>query len=265
MMLHGWMDVSASFQFTVDALEQDWNVLAPDWRGFGLSQWTPCGYWFPDYIADFDALLEGLSPETPVNVVGHSMGGNIAGLYAGIRPERIARLVLAEGFGLPRTVPDQAPGRYLKWLDSQRETPSLRPYSSFENVAQRLKTNTPGLTGERARFLAQHWAEEKAPGRIELRADPRHKLPNPVLYRVEEAMACWRLISAPTLWLHGGGNWVERFMKGDKTMLEQYRACYRILQEHRIEGASHMMHHDQPERFARAIETFLLGEPLPIN
>ena len=33
IMLHGWMDTSTSFQFTVDALKQDWNVLAPDWRG----------------------------------------------------------------------------------------------------------------------------------------------------------------------------------------------------------------------------------------
>ena len=39
-LLHGWMDVSASFQFLVDALADDWHVLAPDWRGFGLSE-TP--------------------------------------------------------------------------------------------------------------------------------------------------------------------------------------------------------------------------------
>ena len=34
-MLHGWMDSSASFQFVVDALESEWHVVAPDWRGFG--------------------------------------------------------------------------------------------------------------------------------------------------------------------------------------------------------------------------------------
>src|SRR5206468_1119167 len=57
-MLHGWMDVSASFQFVVDELRHDWHVIAPDWRGFGLSEWTRAGYWFPDYIADLDLLLE---------------------------------------------------------------------------------------------------------------------------------------------------------------------------------------------------------------
>ena len=37
VLLHGWMDVSASFQFLVDALQGEWYVVAPDWRGFGLS------------------------------------------------------------------------------------------------------------------------------------------------------------------------------------------------------------------------------------
>jgi len=41
LLLHGWMDVSASFQFVVDALRRDWHVIAPDWRGFGLKDCAP--------------------------------------------------------------------------------------------------------------------------------------------------------------------------------------------------------------------------------
>jgi len=52
-MVHGWMDVGASFQFVVDCLRGDWHVIAPDWRGFGLTDRAPGGtYWFPDYLAD---------------------------------------------------------------------------------------------------------------------------------------------------------------------------------------------------------------------
>src|SRR6266404_1239331 len=45
-LLHGWMDVSASFQFVVDCLRREWYVIAPDWRGFGLTAWARDGYWF---------------------------------------------------------------------------------------------------------------------------------------------------------------------------------------------------------------------------
>jgi pimeloyl-ACP methyl ester carboxylesterase len=252
------MDVSASFQFVVDELRRDWHVIAPDWRGFGLSEWTNDSYWFPDYIADLDALLHHFQPDSPTILVGHSMGGNVANLYAGIRPERVGKLVLAEGFGLPPTKPDKAPERYAQWLEENRNPPGLRPYASFDEVIERLKKNNPRITDERAAFLAPHWAEQMPDGSIRLRADPSHKMVNPVLYRVEEAMACWRRITAPVLWLWGDGEWMMKWMKGDKALLDGYRSCYSSLREQTIADAGHMMHHDQPERFAAAIETFVL-------
>ncbi len=256
-LLHGWMDVSASFQFVVDELRHDWHVIAPDWRGFGLSQWTNSGYWFPDYIADLDALLDHYQPEAPAYVVGHSMGGNVANLYAGVRPERIGKLVLAEGFGLPPATPDKAPERYAQWLEECRGEPQLKTYSSFEEVAARLQKTNPRLTDERANFLAPHWAQRGADGVIRLQADPHHKMVNPVLYRVEEAMACWSRITAPVLWIWGDGQWVRKWMRDDGgSVVDRYRACYRSLHEETLAAAGHMMHHDQPAAFARAIESF---------
>ncbi len=256
-LLHGWMDVSASFQFTVDELQREWFVIAPDWRGFGLSEWTNQGYWFPDYLADLDAILQRHSRDEPARIVGHSMGGNVANLYAGIRPERVHRLVLAEGFGLPPTEPAEAPERYGRWLAETREPPVLKAYKTFEEVAARLKKNNPQLSDERARYLAPCWAEEKPDGSIRLRADPSHKMVNPVLYRIEEAMACWRRIVAPLLWLWSDSEWMTRLMGGNKALLDSYRACFRSLSEETIAGASHMMHHDQPAAFARSIEAFM--------
>ena len=92
VLLHGWMDVSASWQFVVDALAQQRHVIAPDWRGFGLTQGPPVDtYWLADYLGDLDFLLDHYAADTPVDLVGHSMGGNIAMLYAGVRPARIRR------------------------------------------------------------------------------------------------------------------------------------------------------------------------------
>ena len=118
VMVHGWMDVAASYQFVVDAFKQDRHVVAPDWRGYGLTELPRTdNYWFPDYLADLEFLLDRYSPDAPVDLVGHSMGGNIAMLYAGARPERIRSLVNLEGFGMPATKPSQAPGRYAKWIE----------------------------------------------------------------------------------------------------------------------------------------------------
>jgi pimeloyl-ACP methyl ester carboxylesterase len=259
-LLHGWMDVSASFQFTVDELQRQWFVIAPDWRGFGLSQGTNQGYWFPDLIADLDALLERYSPDQPARIVGHSMGGNVANLYSGIRPERVQKVVLAEGFGLPPTKPDEAPDRYRRWLAEKRAPPTLKTYRTFEEVAARLKKNNPRLGDERASFLAPHWAEARPDGSIHLRADPSHKMVNPVLYRIEEAMACWRRITAPVLWLWSDSDWMAKFMGADRASLDSYRACFRSLREETIAGASHMMHHDQPAAFARSIEAFMTAD-----
>src|SRR5688572_2928109 len=144
VLLHGWMDVSASFQFLVDELRGEWDVHAPDWRGYGLTEWSSADcYWFPDYIADLDYILKEIHADEPVSLVGHSLGGNVAALYAGIRPSRIGRLVNLEGFGLPRTGPEQAPDRYARWLDELHEPPRLRPYASFTALEARLREGNP--------------------------------------------------------------------------------------------------------------------------
>jgi pimeloyl-ACP methyl ester carboxylesterase len=258
VLLHGWMDVSASFQFMVDALRGRWHVIAPDWRGFSLSQWAPDGYWFPEYLADLDALLDLECPGVAVPIVGHSMGGNVANLYAGVRPQRVSALVLAEGFGLRATEPSQAPERYGRWLDSLREGERLKPYADFDAVAARLMANNPRLTPARAQFLSRHWAREMPGGGIELAADPAHKRVNPVLYRLEEAEACWKRIEAPVLWIWGGeGEWVKRWMGEDPADMARRRTGFGRLSECTIENAGHMMHQDQPEAFAAAVEDFL--------
>ncbi len=95
-------------------------------------------YWFPDYVGDLDAILDHYSSGAKVNLAGHGMCGNVVCLYAGVRPQRIAKLVNLEGFGL----------------------------------------------------LAEHWAAQNDQGAREILGDPTHKRTNPVLYRVDEVLAC---------------------------------------------------------------------------
>lgn len=261
-MLHGWMDVGASFQFVVNSLQADWHVVAPDLRGFGLTSGPKTDmYWFSDYMADLDALLDHYSPTAPVHLIGHSMGGNIVGIYAGIRPERVATLVILEGFGLPTTRPSQSPQRYRKWLDEIRAQPVMKPYASVEAVAKRLQKTNPRLNDQRAAFLAQNWSRQNAQGEWEILGDPAHKLSSPILYHVEEIMACWALISAPVLWVEAAQTEIWSWIGGkEKGRVETDRRVtfFKKLQKEMIEDAGHMLHHDQPERLAALIEEFVV-------
>jgi pimeloyl-ACP methyl ester carboxylesterase len=260
-MAHGWMDMSASFQFVVDALAGDWHVIAHDWRGFGLTERSGNDtYWFPDYFADLEAILDHYSPDEPVNLLGHSMGGNIVSVYAGVRPGRIAKLINLEGFGLPATHPGQAPSRYAKWLDEVKAPPVMRGYASLQDVAARLQKTNPRLPADRAAFLAQHWAAQNAQGEWEILGDPAHKMPGPLLYQVEEVLACWRRITAPVLWVEAEHTDMWRWMgpkeearhEVDRRLAQLAKVTPRMMPD-----AGHMLHHDQPEMLARMIEDFL--------
>ena len=269
VMLHGWMDVAASFQFVVDALAEGAGgercIVAPDWRGFGGSTGPATdSYWFPDYLGDLDALLDALPAllgirDQRVDLLGHSMGGNVAMLYAGVRPERLRRLVNLEGFGMPDTRPSQAPARYRKWLDELRAPATMASYASPAEVAARLMKNNPRLTPDKAAWLAPQWAERRDDGRWHILGDPAHKRTNPVLYRQEEALECWKQIEAPLLWVEGDSTqvtrmWGPRFPRSEfDARLAQVRSVQRVL----LADCGHMLHHDRPGLLARHLAGFL--------
>ena len=262
-MLHGWMDVAASFQFVVDALGGDWHVIAPDARGFGLSDWPVQQhggghYWFPDYLGDLDALLDHYVPQGEVNLVGHSMGANLACLYAGVRPRRVRRVVDLEGFGMPASYPAHAPTRVEHWLDQLRDPPTLKTYASLDEVAARLMKTNPRLGPARAAFLARHWSRELPQGRFEVLADPAHKVRGPQLYRLDEVMAIWARVRAKVLHVEATDSPTLRALAGD-VPIPEFRSRFRAFADWRekyIDDAGHMLHHDQPEQVAALIEAF---------
>ncbi|HEY2926932.1 alpha/beta fold hydrolase [Piscinibacter sp.] len=261
VMLHGWMDVAASFQFMVDALASDRHMIALDWRGFGLSE-SPAAdcYWFPDYLGDLEGVLDALlPPDQPVDLLGHSMGGNVAMIYAGVRPERVRKLVNLEGFGLPGSLPQQAPKRYAQWLDELKQAVALRSYDSVQAVADRLRKTNPLLSEQRAAWLAPHWSRRRDDGQWEILGDPAHKRTNPVLYQKAEVLECWQRIDAPVLWVEGDQTdvskwWGNRYPRED---FEARLAQVRRVERHVLSPAGHMLHHDQPEALAARLEAFL--------
>jgi len=274
VLLHGWMDVGASYQFVVDAFTEAFaaarQIIAPDWRGFGHSRPpAPCdSYPFVDYLADLDQLLDHYAGARPVDLVGHSMGGNVAMMYAGARPARIRSLVNLEGFGMPATQPAQAPGRFAQWMDEirqwERGDMALAHYDSADGVALRLMKTNPRLAGDKASWLARHWAEQDAQGRWHILGDAAHKIVNPLLYRVDEALALYEAITAPVLSVHAGDDSLAHWYK-QRYSLQDYLQRLAHVPNYRtaeVQDAGHMLHHDQPEAVAALIENFVTA-PVP--
>jgi len=278
VLLHGWMDVGASYQFVVDALSEAFfagrQIIAPDWRGFGHSTPpAPCDHYsFADYLGDLDALLDHFAPSgQTVDLVGHSMGGNVVILYAGARPARIRRLINLEGFGLPATQPQQAPRRVGKWLDELKALRSggisLKTYDSVQAVAARLQKTNHRLTADKALWLAGEWAAPNAEGRWAILGDAAHKVVNPQLFRLEEALAHYAAITAPVLAVEASEDSLGQWWKDQYSLAEYHErlksiADYRIA---RVDDAGHMLHHDQPLKVAQMIESFCQRELVHIT
>jgi pimeloyl-ACP methyl ester carboxylesterase len=256
--LHGWGDCAATFQFVVDQLQHDWYVVAPDLRGFGDTTSANESYWFPDYLADLHELLGIYSPDAPVDLIGHSMGGNIAGLYAGAIPERVRRFVNLEGFGLPDADASEAPGRYRHWLQSGQDVTEFTRYDSFTSLAERIRKRNPRMSPGHAEFAARCWARRSETS-VTLRADPRHKLPNPVLYRRAETEACWRAASADVLLVAGAQSRIMQAML-ESADVEHIAGKFARSAWVTIDECGHMLHFEAPAALAAAIERFLLPD-----
>jgi pimeloyl-ACP methyl ester carboxylesterase len=258
VLLHGYLDSGATWQFLVDRLPPSWTLVAPDWRGFGASEWAPDGacYWFPDYLADLDALLDLLVPQSRARVIGHSMGANVASVYAGVRPQRLEWLVNLEGLGLNSARPEEAPKRYARWLDEVRDPFKEGRYDSLEQLTSILRMKNKRLTQERAEFIAKAWSQpDGADGAVRLCFDPRHRFVNPILYRREETLACWSRVEIPNLLVMGEVS-EHRALHASLASDEHWHSVFKKLRIANIPATGHMMHHEDPEHVAQCIVDF---------
>jgi pimeloyl-ACP methyl ester carboxylesterase len=220
----------------------------------------------PDYLADLDWLLDHYAGDTPVDLVGHSMGGNAVMQYAGVRPQRVRRLVNLEGFGMPALKPEQAPERFGKWIDElkrlHRGEMALAAYPAVDGVARRLMKTNPRLSQDKADWLAAHWSAARptagGAARWEILGDPAHKIINANLFRVDEMLALYAAIRAPLLAVEASDDSLGQWWKGRYTLDEYHQRLKSVPDARvaRVEDAGHMLHHDQPAAVARLIEEF---------
>jgi pimeloyl-ACP methyl ester carboxylesterase len=255
ILLHGMLDCAASYQFVVDCLPDDWDLLAIDWRGYGHSDNRPDLYWLPDNFADLEALLDKFSPNEAARVIGHSLGGTVATAYAGVRPERLAWLINIEGLGMLARPQMPAPARVARWLDELRRPAQPKRYASLEELAVRVARRHPRLPDDRAHYLAWAWSRE-VEGGYEIAADPKHRLMQPLRLPRQDLDECCSHIRCPILMLFGSeSEFLARV--GGAAELQRWRTLIPHLEIGHVAGAGHMVPHEQPECLADEIMRFV--------
>lgn len=259
LLVHGFLDASASFAGFAAPLARHFRVVAPDLRGFGLSEWAPQGYWFPDYLADVHALLDALGlADRPLPLLGHSLGAQIVAAYAGAQPQRVSKLVCLDGPTPARTDPASNLRALRMWMEQERDArgPAV-DYASFDDFSKRLRKLHPQLKPQQALFLAQCWGVENAEGRVDLRADPRHRRVFPVSYRADDYALMWAQVQAPTLVVDAARSELLAPMglAARMAQLSHFQDFRRV----EIADAGHMLHLEAPEETAAVVLDFLRG------
>ena len=259
LLLHGARDASASFQFVVDALDDDWRIVAPDWRGHGQTDWTPGNYWLTDFLCDLDPLVDEFFTSGPAPVIGHSMGANIASLYAGIRPHRVSRLMMLDSLGNPlNRSPVRIAETLSELLDGRTAPKRPRAYVSPAAMAAQLMSKNRRLDTARAGFLAGAFARSLPDGQFSWPHDPAFRGSFPSLHSAEEWGECWRRIQASVLCLISSDPRLHAATSNPEVVRER-AGYFRDITVRSIPETGHNLHHDAPAIVAQAIQGFLRG------
>jgi pimeloyl-ACP methyl ester carboxylesterase len=255
VLLHGGRDHCRSWDWVAAELRDSYYVVAPDLRGHGDSAWAiGSTYSMIDYVLDVSALLKTLDL-FPVTIVAHSLGASVALQYAGIYPDRVARLVAIEGLGPPAGLskPTSAAARMLQWV---REMQALarrhpKPYATLEEAVARMREANPHLSGELARHLTANGVIRHEDGTYSWKFDNFVRAVSPYLFNLDEAREIWGHITCPVLLVRGRESWAPDPEADGRVQ------AFRRARVVTIDRAGHWVHHDQLQAFLSQVRPFL--------
>jgi pimeloyl-ACP methyl ester carboxylesterase len=249
-LVHGFMDAGGTWDLVAPALAaQGLRVLAPDMRGFGEGARAGKGsyYHFVDYVFDLADLVDALAPGEPIALVGHSMGGTIATLFAGTFPERVARLALIEGIGPPDNAWEAGPTRMRAWIEgvrASRARAKAPPTFSQQEALRRMAANHPTIGADVLEDRLPHLAADAGDGRLAWHFDPLHRTTAPVPFFAKLFIEFARKVTCPVLFVSGGPRGYHP--PDEPERLAAFAHCTQA----ELPTAGHMVHWTQPAPLA---------------
>jgi pimeloyl-ACP methyl ester carboxylesterase len=260
LLVHGGRDHARSWDWVARELRHDWHVVAPDLRGHGDSAWAVGStYALSDFVLDLAQLIEALD-ESPVTILAHSLGGAITLQYAGVFPEKVAKLVAIEGLGPPPDVLERmrdTPGwkRLRDWVEQMQSLAGrrLRHYPSIEAAAKRMLEENSFLSEEQALHLTVHGVARNEDGTYTWKFDNYTRGFGPARFSEEEILELRRRIACPVLLVRGTESWASD--PGRDGRARPFPDAHVV----NIDGAGHWVHHDRFEEFMRVVRRFLTG------
>ncbi len=254
LLLHGFLEHAHVWDWVAPHLAAaGYRVAALDWRGHGDSEWVGAGgyYHFADYAADVAFVLRQLGDRAAV--VGHSMAGGAAVLYAGAEPARVWGLVSIEGLGPPDSDPSAAVDRYGAWIDDlQRTAQRPRLPLSLAEATARLRERYPRLPDAAVRHLASFGTRAVDGDRVVWKFDPLHQTRSPQPYYASQARAFWHRVSCPALYIDGA----ESEMRLPAADLAERLAALRA-RHVTLAGVGHHPHLERPDELVKVLLEFL--------
>jgi pimeloyl-ACP methyl ester carboxylesterase len=256
LLVHGGLDHARNWDWVARALREHFHVYAVDLRGHGNSAWAPGAlYSIPEYVLDLSALADVLD-DFPVYLIGHSLGGILTLMYAGIYPDRVGKVVAIEGLGLPAShrVHRPAPERMRTWIDNVRQTERREPrsYPNLEAAVARMHEANPHLFTEVARHLTLHGTNWNADGSLSWKFDNYVHCFPPYGHNIEDFRAVFGQITCPVLLFWGMESWLP---DPETDVRAAAIPNHRIV---KVPSAGHWVHHDRLDMFLSETTRFLL-------
>jgi len=167
--MHGWA-IPANISIRRRCIARFEHATGIDHRGFGRTEWPQDGYWVSRLLGRSRRVADTISPDAPVTMVGHSMGGNLGdALRRRATAPSETRDQISRALDCRRRMPGQAPSAIGNGSRSESRTRfcELRNVSGLRSPRGIAGATSQTFAGERADFIARAWARENEQGRID--------------------------------------------------------------------------------------------------